>query len=89
MEIAIVAELLQVALPTGLIIVIVWWVLTEGWPYWETRDAEERQRRHEQRIATGTSQQAMATHLAVIANGLQPPVRVAVVSERDREDQVS
>ncbi|MCK4958109.1 MAG: hypothetical protein KAT00_01890 [Planctomycetes bacterium] len=78
MEITTIAELLQVALPTGLITVGIWWGSSQGWPYWKERDAEERARRHEQRIATGTSQQAMATHLAVIANVLANPVRVVI-----------
>ena len=71
MDMTIIAELLQVALPTGLIVVLVWWVLSEGWPYWKERDHENRQREHERDIQQITAQKETARATSRFADALE------------------
>jgi hypothetical protein len=71
MEITVIAELLQVALPTGLVVVGIWWVLAEGWPYWRTRDAENRQREHDRAIEQVTAQKETARATSRFADALE------------------
>ena len=70
MDITVIAELLQIALPVGLIIIGVWFFINQLWPTWVSRDTEERQRRHERELRRGDTSAAIAAHLSVIAHGV-------------------
>ena len=71
-----IAELLNVALPTGLIVVGVWFGLAEGWPYWKSRDTENRQREHDREIAQVGASNAMSGALLAVADAVRGcPVR--------------
>ncbi len=71
MDIQIIAELLQVALPTGLIVVGLWWALSEGWPYWKQRDVENREREHEREMKQIAAQQDTARATTRFADALE------------------
>ena len=70
MEITAIAELLQVAMPTGLIVVGVGWGLTEGWPYWKERDAENRLREHDREMEQVKAQMETARATGRFADAL-------------------
>lgn len=67
MDITIIADLLQVALPTGLVVVGIWWALSEGWPYWKERDTLSSAREYEREMAHVAAQMETAKALVAFA----------------------
>ena len=84
MTLEAVTGLLQVGLPTGLIIIGVWFVIKELWPWWEARDKEERARRHERELRRGDSSAAMASHLSVIAHSMTHVIEYCLDRSNDK-----
>lgn len=70
MDMNLIAELLQVAMPSGLIVVLIWWVLGQGWPYWKDRDSANREREHEREMAQIEAQKDTANATARFAEAL-------------------
>jgi len=85
MDIKVIAELLQVALPTGLIVIGVWFFLTEAWPTWKERDAENRSRRdtleHKQIETNGL----VASALSLVAEHMKQPIHVVIDNDSRTE----
>ena len=55
---------------------------SEVWPWWTSRDHEERERQHEQELRRGDASSAMAAHLSVIAHTMTHVLEYCI----DRKD---
>jgi len=71
-DLTIFNEIVQVSLPVGLIVIGVWFALTQVWPWFTTREADTRQHRH--KLETEQVQATLA-----LADGLEA---IAVVMDR-------
>jgi hypothetical protein len=76
MDITIIAELLQIALPTGLIIIGVWFAVFEFWPYYKERDIEQMRFEQTMRTREVESDTMLATAITALAKHIENPIKV-------------
>jgi hypothetical protein len=70
MDMQIIADIIQLSLPTGLVVVSVWWVLSEGWPYWKERDRLTTLRDYERDMAALDAQKETASATVALADAI-------------------
>ncbi|MCK5133318.1 MAG: hypothetical protein KAR40_14345 [Candidatus Sabulitectum sp.] len=71
MDAVLIADWIQVAMPTGLIAIGVGFGLTEVWPYWKTRDAENRAHNQARDNSQINADLALAGALTAIAGVIE------------------
>jgi len=70
MTIEAISDVINVFVPTGLIVVGIWWVLSEGWPYWKKRDESNRQREYDREMAQIAATNMQSEALTVLARAV-------------------
>jgi len=71
MTIEAISAIFQLGLPVGLIVVGVAFGIIEVWPYWKSRDTENRQREYDREMAQIASQNVQSEALVSLANAVK------------------
>lgn len=63
----------------GVLVGAGWFIAFRVWPWWDERDDEERQRRHELRLKSSGTDEAIALALSSINYAVTNPIAVVLV----------